>query len=291
MNRVAFLGLGAMGARMARNLLRAGYQLAVFNRTYDKTHPLCSDGAQVFKSAREAVGASDIVISMVTDDQASREVWFDEREGALRGIETGKVCIEMSTLTRAWVCELAGAVRAAGGGFIDAPVVGSRPQADSGQLVILAGGNGQDVQHVEHVFAAMAATTHHLGPVGAGSTAKLAVNFLFATQVAAVAELLMLVRHNGMDDATIINLLAALPVTSPAALGTLRLMATANYAPMFPIDLVIKDLGYFAQLAIGAGAGAPVTKAVRNMYAKASASGFGGDNIHGVVQAYAAESS
>ena len=287
MNKVAMLGIGAMGERMAKCLLRAGYQLAVYNRTAARTESLCSAGASGFSTPREAAAASDVIISMVTDDHASRQVWQHESEGALAAIGSGQVCVEMSTVTPDRVLKLAARVDAAGAGFIDAPVVGSRPQAESGQLVILAGGDPQVVSQVAHVFAAMAAATRHMGPVGAGAIAKLAVNFLYATQVAALAELLALSRQSGIEDARIASLLGALPVTSPAAAGALKLMAAGTYAPMFPIDLVVKDLGYFEALAAGRRSSAPVAAAVRRVYETASAAGFGGDNIHGVIKTYA----
>ena len=287
MNKIAMLGIGAMGERMAKSLLRAGYQLAVYNRTPARTESLCSAGATGFSTPREAAAASDVIISMVTDDNASRDVWEHGSDSALAGVGSGQVCVEMSTVTPDRVRKLAARVHAAGAGFIDAPVVGSRPQAESGQLVILAGGDRQVVRQIAHVFSAMAAATHHMGPVGAGATAKLVVNFLYATQVAAVAELLALSRKGGMEDATIASLLGALPVTSPAAAGALKLMSAGTYAPMFPIDLVVKDLGYFAALAEGARSSAPVAAAIRRVYENASAAGFGADNIHGVVQAYA----
>lgn len=287
MNKVAILGIGAMGSRMARSLLRAGYQLAVYNRSRAKTETLRTAGARVFDTPREAAAASDIVIGMVTNDHASRDIWLNADNGALRAITRGKTCIEMSTLTPAWVRDLASQVEAAGGAFIDAPVVGSRPQAESGQLIVLAGGDAQVVHEAGHVFAAMAAATRHMGAVGSGATAKLAVNFLFATEVAAVAELLVMARRDGLADSAIADLLAALPVASPAAVGALKLMAAGTYAPMFPIDLVVKDLDYFADLAHAGHAIAPVADAIRGVYARASAGGFGGDNIHGVVQAYA----
>ena len=288
MNKIAFLGLGAMGERMARSLSRAGYELAVFNRSAGRAVSLTTLGAHCFDTPRDAASESDIVISMVTDDTASRAIWLDEGRGALSGIKEGKICIEMGTVTPAWARELAARVHAAGAEFIDAPVVGSRPQAESGQLVILAGGDQHVVDRVEHVFSAMATATHYMGPTGSGATSKLLVNFLFATQIAAMAELLALSRSCGMEDAAIAGLLGALPVTSPAAAGALKMMVAGTYAPMFPIDLVIKDLGYFDALAIDARATAPVGAAIRGLYEKASAAGFGGDNIHGVLQAYAA---
>ena len=102
MNKISFLGLGAMGERMARSLSRAGYKLTVFNRSADRAVSLVELGARSFDTPRDAVSDSDIVISMVTDDGASRAIWLDEHHGALNGIKKGHICIEMSTVTPAW---------------------------------------------------------------------------------------------------------------------------------------------------------------------------------------------
>jgi 3-hydroxyisobutyrate dehydrogenase len=288
MNRVAVLGLGAMGERMARNLVRAGYEVVVFNRSPEKVASLLAAGAKAAASPRDAAAESDIIVSMVTDDEASRAIWLDESRGAVRGISKGKVAVEMSTLTPAWVRELAGVVEGAGGEFVDAPVVGSRPQAEAGQLVVLAGGEEQTIKEVAHVFAAIAAATHRVGDTGTGAAAKLVVNYLFATQVVAMAELLSVTRRFGIDDATLTGVLGSLPVTSPGAIGALKLMLSGNYAPMFPISLVAKDLHYFARLANEVSANVPIGNAVKQAYQRAGEAGFGGDNIHGVYRAYAA---
>lgn len=287
MNKVAFLGLGAMGERMARNLLRAGYELAVFNRTHEKAISFVRDGGIACLTPREAVAQADVVISVVANDGASNELWTNEASGALGGIKNGAICVEMSTLSPGWVRELGILVETRGGKFIEAPVVGSRPQAEAGQLIVLAGGMQEQIKQVEHVFAAMAAKTHHIGELGKGAIAKLAVNFLFATQVAAVAELLVLTQKNGLKYEAMGELLASLPVASPAALGALKLMMSEKYSPMFPIDLVTKDLGYFRGLVNGSPMSTPVADAVHRLYRELVHKGHGGDNIHGVIQAYA----
>lgn len=286
MNHVALIGLGAMGQRIAKNLVRAGYRMAVYNRTGGKADAIRDLGATVADSPKAAAMGSDIVLSMVTDDQASKAVWLEPRTGALAGLRSGAVAIEMSTLTPSWVAELSRAVLRAGGQFIDAPVVGSRPQAESGQLVVLAGGEERTLREIQHVLSSIAVSVHHMGPTGSGAVAKLAVNFLFATQVAAVAEMLAVVQRSGIDLSRMSGLLGELPVSSPAALGALKLMMSRTFTPQFPIDLVVKDVGYFISQARGGVTQVPVAEAVRSAYSMASNAGHGGDNISGVVRLY-----
>src|SRR3569833_1890727 len=123
--RIAFFGLGLMGSGMAQRLLVAGFPLTVFNRAAQKTHSLATAGAQVATSPREAVSHADVIVSMVSDDEASNQIWLG-KDGALSGMSPGTTCIECSTLTVDWVQELAAAAAAAGGEFLDAPVTGSK---------------------------------------------------------------------------------------------------------------------------------------------------------------------
>ncbi len=194
MSTVAVLGLGAMGRRMAKKLLEAGHDVVAYNRTGERARALEAEGATRAESPREAAARSDIVIGMVTDDDASRAVWLDANTGAIGGLREGAVAIESSTLTSAWVRELADAVTARGAGFLDAPVVGSRPQAEAGQLIYCVGGAAETLNKARGGLSAMGAAIHHVGPVAAGIATKLAVNALFGIQVAALGEMLGMVR-------------------------------------------------------------------------------------------------
>ena len=137
--KIAVLGLGAMGSRMAVNLLTAGYTVPVWNRSPESTKPLAAKGANLATTPKLAAKSADIVISMVTDINASKAVWLDSETGALSGMVEGAIAIESSTLTVNWIKELAAEITGQGIGFLDAPVVGTRPQADSGTLVYLVG--------------------------------------------------------------------------------------------------------------------------------------------------------
>jgi 3-hydroxyisobutyrate dehydrogenase len=240
----------------------------------------------VAATPRAAAEGVAVVISMVRDDEASRAVWLDEATGAINSLAGGAVAIESSTLTPGWVRALAERVHARGASFLDAPVLGTRPQAEAKQLIYLVGGAAGALERVAPLLAATSSAVHHLGDVGAGATMKLAVNTLYGVQVAIWAETLALLEAQGIAAADAVQLLNTLPTTSPALQGAGRLMATGSYAPMFPIELVAKDFGYALALAEALGAAAPTLAAVAALYAEAEARGYGNHNIVGVKQLF-----
>ena len=172
--------------------------------------------------------------------------------------------------------------------MIDAPVVGSRPQADASQLVFLAGGNAIDVDRARPLLGLMGAAAHHVGGHGAGAAVKLAVNALFGVQVAAMAEMIGLLAGQRVHLARALDVIGLLPVASPAAKGAAASMLGGNFAPLFPIDLVEKDFGYVVEAAGSgaAGPGAPVAAAARDVMRQAMRRGWGAQNLTGVVQLY-----
>ncbi len=287
MTRIAVLGLGAMGGRMAERLLAAGHAVTVYNRTPARAESLAAQGAAVADTPRAAVAHADLVLAMLTDDGASRAVWCGEGTGALHGLRPGAVAIESSTLSPAWTAALAQSVAEAGGGFLDAPVAGSRFQAETGALIFLVGGAAAHVEKARPVLAPLAAAIHHLGPSGAGMAMKLAVNAFFGVQVAALAEALAMARAAGIDSGRASELFAALPITAPPLQGAAKAMAADAHAPSFPIDLVAKDFGYIVEAAERAGVCAPVSRTARDLYRRAVRRGRGGDNISGIARLFA----
>jgi 3-hydroxyisobutyrate dehydrogenase-like beta-hydroxyacid dehydrogenase len=285
MARVAVLGLGAMGSRVAASLIDAGHALTVWNRTREMAAPLAGRGADVAPSPREAAERSDYVIAFVRDDEASRFVWSDTEAGALDAMKAGAVAIESSTLSIRWVADLAGRFADKGIPFIDAPVVGSRRQAEAKQLIFLAGGDSAVIERCAPLFSAASAAVHHAGASGAGAVAKLAVNALFGVQVAAIAELCELVRHAGASPERVLDIIAATPVCSPAAKAAATAMQAGDFAPSFPTELVEKDFGY-AVAAAGCDEKAPLVAAARRVFARAIERGCGADDLTGIVRLY-----
>lgn len=221
---VAVVGLGAMGSRLAANLLTDGYRVIVTNRTPAAAAGLAAAGAVVAASPREAAAGADVVLAVVSDDPASRAIWTDPEHGLLGGLRSGRVAVECSTVSPAWVRELAGVAVASGARFLEAPMIGSRPQVDARALVHLVGGAEETLDEVRGVLEVSATRTHHCGEVGVAERSGLAVG---ATM----------------------DLLASLPVTSPAVARAGGAMINRAFNPNFPVDLVAKDLRYLSELA------------------------------------------
>ncbi len=287
MLHIAFLGLGAMGSRLAVRLLQAGHQVVVYNRNLECVKPLQARGAQTAVSPCEAAKQADFVISMVTDDQASKSVWLAKNTGAIHGLREGAIAIESSTLTPAWIKELSAKLSTHKADLLDAPVVGSRPHADSGSLIYLVGGSAQVLTKSSQIFSAASSQVHHVGPVGAGMTMKLAINTLFGIQVAAVGEVLGFMQKSGLELNHVINILNEMPTTSVAMQRISGIMATQSFAPNFPIKLVEKDFAFVTDVAQQVGAQMPTATAVKNVYIQADRKGYGNDDISGVMQLYA----
>jgi len=273
MARMAFLGLGAMGIRMARRLVEAGHDVTTWNRS-----PKAVAGAATAASPRAAVEDAEIVIVIVTDNEASEAVWLGE-DGAIHGLNPGTIAIESSTLTGAAMRRLDAAITEVGGRFLDAPVMGTLPHAENGGLQHLVGGEAAVLDEVRPVLEVMSGAIHHLGPVGAGTAMKLAANSWFAMQVEAMAEVLTLARAGGVKDEGTVEVLRALPATSPVLGMLVGLMVEEKFAPLFPIRLVAKDLRYASEVR-----DLPLLSRTAERFAEAVEAGFGDDNIHGVVK-------
>ena len=284
MTQIAFLGLGAMGSRMAARLIAAGHPVTVWNRSPQRAAELTN--AKQAATPREAVQDAEYVFSMVRDDFACRYVWVDRTAGALTGMAPGTMAIECSTVSVAWSLEWSACMKDRGMRAIDAPVLGSRPQAEAGQLISLAGGSAADVEKASPLLKSFAAAVHHTGPAGTGAAIKLAANTLFATQVAALAELLCVLAKQGVDAAKAVDILATTPIMSMAAKGAAGLMLRNAHAPMFPIELVEKDLRYLLDALTVAGAKAPVSAKVSDVYTAAAEAGAGARNITAIFDQY-----
>lgn len=279
---IAVLGLGAMGSRMAAKLIDAGHEVTVWNRS--QAHPTPQGATRAASPADAAAGAS-LVISMLRDDAASQAVWLGEG-GALASLPENAVGIECSTLSMPFVSELGEVFAKAGRAFLDAPLAGSRPQAEAGQLIFFVGGDPQALETARPALEAMGAAVHHAGAAGAGALVKLMVNALFGAQLALLGEVIGMARRSGHDVARAVEILGATPVASPAAKLSAGAMLGEAFPPAFPIDLVEKDFGLLAASAAALGASVPLGEATRAIYAAAKGEGYGEDNITGIVQRY-----
>lgn len=285
MTNIAVLGLGAMGSRMAANLLKAGHTVTVWNRTTGAATSLVTQGAKQAPTPKEAASGADLVIAMVRDDEASRAVWLDPESGALTGMGKESIAIESSTLTPGWIRELGETFAASGVGLLEAPVAGSRPQADAGQLVYFIGGDEAVLKQAEPVLKAMGSTINHVGPLGSGALAKLSINALLGVQLTVLAELIGLLEKSGADATVVMKAFAGTAAWSPAATALSGSMLSGNFAPQFPIELIEKDFGY-ALAAAGPPEAAPTIAAARSIFQTAIAKGLGRENMTSVVKLF-----
>lgn len=241
--RVAILGLGIMGAGMAGRLLSQDFSLIVFNRNKDKARPFAERGALVANSAAEAAKESEVIISMVSDDAASREMWLGAN-GALQTAAPGTLLIESSTLTVGWIKELAAAAAARKCEFLDAPVTGTKPHAESGELLFLVGGSANAFDAAKPIFSALGRDAIHVGPTGSGALLKLINNFLAAVHTVSFAEALALIDAGGLNREKAVSILTEGVPGSPMVKRIAARAASGDFAPHFLLRLMAKDISY-----------------------------------------------
>jgi 3-hydroxyisobutyrate dehydrogenase len=275
---VAILGLGVMGLGMATRLLSASFPLAVYNRNREKAAPLGAEGAFVAGTPREAAARAEIVISMVADDNASRDVWTGE-DGALQGAPAGSLLIESSTLTPAWIEELAKKAAAQKCRFLDAPVTGTKPHAESGQLLFLVGGPAETVEAARPVFSVLGRDVIHLGPIGSGALMKLVNNFLCGVQAASFSEALSLANAGGLDRAKVISILTEGAPGSGIVKRVAERAVSGDYTPTFALQWMTKDITYAIESAAKRGVSLPTASAALTEFRQAIAEGHGSEDF------------
>lgn len=285
MQNVTMLGLGVMGAGMAHNLLKAGFPLTVYNRTAAKAEPLAARGAQVAATPREAAAHAAIIIAMVGDDEASRAIWLGD-DGALAGVASEAVLIECSTLTPAWVRELAGLATARGLAFLDAPVTGSKDAAEAGELRLFVGGDAPAIERARPALEAISQRITHLGPNGAGAMMKLVNNLMSAVQTLVLAEGLALAERAGLDMQQVVPLIINGSPGSPIVKGKAARMAAHDYGDtQFALKWMHKDATYALRAADEVGALLPSVAIAREVYQLARNQGFGDADFSAVIEA------
>jgi 3-hydroxyisobutyrate dehydrogenase len=283
-SHVAIMGLGIMGSGMAGRILSAGFPLSVYNRNPEKAEPFVEKGAHLAKSPGEASSQAAVVISMVADDIASRDIWLGEG-GALAAAKRGSVIIESSTLTVGWVEQLASEAAKHGCEFLDAPVTGTKPHAESGQLLFLAGGSATALEAARPVLSVLGRDVIHLGPAGSGARMKLINNFLAAVQTVSFGEALAMIEAGSLDSKKAISILADGVPGSPMVKRVVARIESGDFTPHFFMRLMAKDVGYAIEEARADGVDPQTASAALNVLKQAIAKGFGDRDFTSVVQA------
>lgn len=282
---VALLGLGIMGGGMAQNLLKAGFPLSVYNRTRAKAEPLAAQGARIAATPREAAAGAEVVIAMVGDDVASRAVWLGD-DGALAGAAPGALLVECSTLSLAWVRELAGLAAERGLAFLDAPVTGSKDAAAAGELKLMVGGDAAALERARPALEAISQRIIHFGPTGAGATIKLVNNLMGGVQAAVLAEGLALAERAGLDMEQVVTFIINAAPGSPLVKGKAARMAHHDYGDtQFALRWMHKDASYALRAAEEYGVPMPTVAAAREVYQLARNLGYDDADFAAVIEA------
>jgi 3-hydroxyisobutyrate dehydrogenase len=282
--KVAFLGLGIMGSRMAANLSRAGFEVHAWNRTRARAEEL--EGVAVADTPAEAAAAAGTAITMVVDAPQVEEVLFGPN-GAAEGLPEGGLAIDMSTIAPSASRAIAGRLAERGIAFLDAPVTGSKPKAEDGTLTIMAGGDPADFERARPLFEAMGKLVLHVGPQGHGSMVKLVNNTVAAVNTAALAEGLSLARTAGLDLDRVVEVLGAGSGASAMLDLKARPIIERDYEPLFKLGHMLKDVRHCLDEARQLGVELPLAAAAEELYARAEQAGHYDDDFAAVAESTA----
>jgi 3-hydroxyisobutyrate dehydrogenase len=285
MKRIGFIGLGLMGFPMADNLLKAGYELTVFNRSTQKAESFGSKGAKVAYSPAEVAQHSEVIFTMLSTDQAVEEVVFGEN-GIINEAASGKIVIDCSTVSPKTSTKLAQELGKLGVEVLDAPVTGSTPQAIDGALSFLVGGKKDIFERCLPLFDVMGKKAYYLGENGAGSYTKLANNSLCAINLLAMAESIVMVTKSGIDPAMFVEIVSNGGGRSGMMENNAPKIINRDFQPNFTASLMHKDLMLATELANELKIPVPVLSSVKEMFQVAKARGYGDEDVRSVVKCY-----
>jgi len=287
MQKIGFIGLGAMGAAMARNIAKAGYQLGVYNRSPVRSKPFQDQGIPVYTSPAETARACEAVVIMVRDPAALGEILHSDN-GLLQGLRDNaagnKLIINMSTVSPAAILNAAAAVRAAGARFIDAPVSGTVKPAEDGSLLILAAGENGDIDTAEPLLKTMGKSVLRCGAVGQATRLKLVLNLILAGMMQSLAEGLRLADSQDIPGGTVLQALQGGALG--AGLYSMKgpMMIEGKFKKQFPVDLMFKDLNLVLEAAGEARQPLPMTASIRETFSTARSLGYGDEDMAALIK-------
>ncbi|CAL8462090.1 g1621 [Coccomyxa elongata] len=269
-----------MGVAMSRNLLKAGYDVTVWNRSPEKCKMLEAEGAKVAASPEDATAACDITFAMLADPPAALAV----AEQAARGLSEGKGYVDVSTVDAGTSQKVAKLVHAAGAQYLEAPVSGSKGPAEQGTLIFLAGGDEELYERSGPMLDVMGKAKFFLGPVGKGANMKLVVNMLLGTYMAASAEGLALADALGLKQQDVVDVVALGAVATPMLALKAPAMLEGRYPTAFPLKHQQKDLRLALQAAGEGSLKLPVAAAANSLYLEAQEKGLGDADFSAVLE-------
>ncbi len=272
---------------MVSNLLRAGFQVTVYNRTASKCDPLVKEGATAAATKQAASEGKDVIITMVSNDDSIREIFYGP-EGILEALKPGAVVIDSSTISPGLVKEIAAAVESKGGHFLDAPVTGSKPGAVEGTLVFMVGGSADIIEANRDVFDAMGKLLLHMGENGSGAAAKLAHNAMVGIHNIALAEGFSIAVKSGVPADKFLELIRNGSAGSKQVELKGRKIIEGDFSNQFSLELMLKDLKLASALSDASGVPTPALELAKSLFQSGYSQGYGEEDLSAVVKTYEA---
>ena len=283
MIKYGFLGIGIMGKAMAVNLLNAGFDLTVWNRTAEKCAPLVKLGAKQGKTAADVVAGCDITFGMVSDPAAANSLCFS-KDGVLEGISAGKSYIDVSTVDTGTSISIHNAIKEKGGRFLEAPVSGSKQPAEDGTLVFLCSGDASLYKDAEPALDIMGKKSFYFPQIGQGAQMKLVINMIMGTMMTAFAEGLALGDKAGLQKTDIIDVIAQGAINNPMFQLKGPLMTAGNFTTAFPLQHMQKDMRLALMLGDTYSQPLHTSSAANNAYIMARQAGCSEEDFSAVIK-------
>lgn len=283
MTKYGFLGLGIMGNAMAANLVKAGFDVTVWNRTAGKCTPLVDLGAKLGTTAAEVVAGCDITFGMLSDPAAANDLCFG-KDGILEGISNGKSYIDISTVDAGTSTHIHDAVLKKGGRFLEAPVSGSKKQAEDGILIFLCAGDESLFRDAKDALEVMGKKSFYFSKIGQGAQMKLIINMIMGTMMTAFAEGLSLGDRIGLEKNDILEVITQGAINSPLFQFKGPLMIEENFTAAFPLKHMQKDMRLALLLGDEHGQPLPTISAANNAYIAARKDGFSDEDLSAVIK-------
>lgn len=285
MKQIGFIGLGTMGAPMASNLLRSGFEVTVYNRTAEKCRPLEQEGAKVAASPQAAAEGKNVIITMISNDDSIREVFYGDN-GILATLQPGTTVVDSSTISPGLAKEIAAAVEERGGSFLDAPVTGSKPAAIEGTLVFMVGGSASVIEEHRDIFDSMGRLLLHMGANGSGAVAKLAHNAMVGIHNVALAEGFSIAVKSGVPADKFLELVKNGSAGSKQAELKGQKIIDNDFSNQFSLALMLKDLKLASSLSDSTGVPSPMLGVAKSMFQAGFNHGYGDEDLSAVVKSY-----
>jgi 3-hydroxyisobutyrate dehydrogenase-like beta-hydroxyacid dehydrogenase len=283
MTTIGFVGLGAMGGRMAGRLVAAGHEVYGTNRTASRAAGLVERGMRWRDTPREVAEVASVVFSMVADDTALEAITAGP-DGILAGLGPSKIYVDMSTVSPQTSQELAERVRSRGARMLDAPVSGSVPAAEDGSLAIMVGGPQDAFRTVEPLLRQLGRTVTHVGDNGQGLVLKLAINISLGAQTLAFSEGLLLAERGGIDPKLAADVMTGSAIGSPALKARVPLMLDLPKEAWFDVELMQKDVRLALQAGDALGVPLPAAATTDKILTVAREQGYGGRDLAALFQ-------